>query len=386
MSSAPDLSGPLRQQLKRTLEQARALRKQGELLEAAQRYRQCANLQKQIAQYASSKSGKIEQLKLAQTYAEMADRLERQNSPQAEPAAAGEDMVSQVDALRIRSSITWDDIGNLEETKAAIQAAYAFALVQRPEGVQHRPVTNILLFGPPGTGKTMLAAAASNELDAAFYSVKASDLLSKWFGESPRLISTLYKVASNNAPAVIFLEEFDALAPRRGSSDSGAERRIVSTLLAELDGLVDAGKQGTYVLTVAATNLPWNIDPAILSRFGARQLYVPLPDTGARNEILHKLLDARGYTTRLAITALADRTEGFSGRDLANLCSIAIERMEFDSNPEVLNLAKREDLANYQLRIVPLNTSHFDYAFERVRPQTTTDAVRQFARWRAEVE
>ena len=113
MAPSSDLSGPLRQQLNRMLEQARVLRKQGELMEAAHRYRQCANLQKQIAQYASSKSGKVEQLKLAQTYAEMAERLEQQSSPQAEPAGASEDFSSQVAALRTRSAITWDDIGNL---------------------------------------------------------------------------------------------------------------------------------------------------------------------------------------------------------------------------------------------------------------------------------
>ena len=386
MASAPDLSGPLRQQLNRTLEQARALRKQGELMQAAHHYRKCASLQKQIAQYASSKSGRIEQLKLAQTYAEMADRLEQQNSPQAEPAGDAQDFSSQVAALRIRSSITWDDIGNLDETKAAIQAAYAFALVQRPEGIQHRPVSKILLYGPPGTGKTMLAAAASNELDAAFYSVKASDLLSKWFGESPRLISALYKEAAQNAPAVVFLEEFDALAPRRGGSDSGAERRIVSTLLAELDGLVDSTKQGAYVLTMAATNLPWNIDPAILSRFGARLLYVPLPDAHGRIQILEKQTVGKGYKFAVSLDKLGRRTKGFSGRDLANLCSIAIEHMEFSSNPDVLKMEKREDLANYQLRIVPLNQTHFDHAFERVKPQTTPDEVLEFARWRAEAD
>ena len=386
MPPTSDLSGPLRQQLNRMLEQARALRKQGEFMEAAHRYRQCAGLQKQIAQYASSKSGKIEQLKLAQTYAEMADRLERQSSPQAEPAGASEDFSSQVAALRTRSAITWDDIGDLEETKAAIQAAYAFALVRRPEGIQHRPVSKILLYGPPGTGKTMLAAAASNELDAAFYSVKASDLLSKWFGESPRLIAALYREAAQNAPAVIFLEEFDALAPRRGGSDSGAERRIVSTLLAELDGLVDSSEKAPYILTIAATNLPWNIDPAILSRFGARLLYVPLPDAHGRTQILEKQTVGKGYELAISLDKLGRRTKGFSGRDLANLCSIAIERMEFSSNPEVLKMGKREDLANYQLRIVPLNQAHFDHAFERVKPQTTPEEVLEFARWRAEAD
>jgi len=386
MTPAPDLSGPLRQQLERMLAQARSLRKQGQFAKAAQRYRQCADLQRQIARYASTKTGRIGQLKVAQTFAETAERLQHQQTPQAEPATAGEDLSSQAAALRMRSSVTWDDIGNLAETKAAIQAAYAFALVQRPVGVQRRPVNKVLLYGPPGTGKTMLAAAASNELDAAFYSVKASDLLSKWFGESPRLISSLYHEAARNAPAVIFLEEFDALAPQRGASDSGAERRIVSTLLAELDGLIASGEEDVYVLTIAATNLPWNIDPAILSRFGARLLYVPLPSAEGRGQILRMQTINKGYKLAVPLEELVSRTQSYSGRDIANLCSVAIEYMESSANPEVFEMKDRDSLSQYQLRIVPLNQDHFDHAFDRVNPQTTPTEITQYYRWREKVE
>lgn len=379
--SKADLSGPLGQQLQRTLEEARRQRQAGNFAAAAQGYRQSGTLQAQLAEYAVTKEIKAQQLTLAKTYLETADRLEQQPTPQTEPAG-GDDLQGQVAALRTRSTIRWDDIGNLAEVKAAIQSAYAFALVKRPQGVSHRPVDKILLYGPPGTGKTMLAAAASNELDAAFYSVKASDLLSKWFGESPRLVSTLYREAASQAPAVIFLEEFDALAPNRSDSDSGAERRIVSTLLAELDGLADPSQQARYVLTVAATNLPWSIDPAILARFGARLLYVPLPDAAAREQIVVKHLDDKGYRTTVPVKTLVARTESFSGRDLANLCSLAIERMETENNPQVLSLRSREALSRYELRITPLTEAHFDYAFARIAPQTTPDQVRQFEAWR----
>lgn len=382
---ASDLSGPLAKQLQRTLEQARSQRKEGDHLAAAQSYRRCAQLQTQLAEYAVNKAVKLQQLQVAKTYLETAERLERQDLPQTEPGNA-DDLRAQVVGLRTRAATTWDDIGDLEEVKAGIQAAYAFALVQRPVGVAHQPVSKILLYGPPGTGKTMLAAAASNELDAAFFSVKASDLLSKWFGESPRLISTLYREAAAQAPAVIFLEEFDALAPARGDSDSGAERRIVSTLLAELDGLADIDRKGQYVLTIAATNLPWAIDKAILGRFGARQLYVPLPDAHARAQILHKHLDERGYATDVAIADLAARTAGFSGRDLANLCSVAIERMEYETNPEVLAMRGREALQQHQLRIAPLSNPHFQAAFAQVQPQTTPQEIARFEVWRKQAQ
>ncbi len=385
MPSGPDLSGPLRQQLDRILDQARALRADRPL-EAAQKYRQAAELQTRLAEYAVSKDGRLELLRNARTYAEMAERLEQASQPQAEMATPGDDLSSQVAALRMRTSTTWEDIAGLAETKSAIQAAYAFALVKRPDGVERKPVNKILLYGPPGTGKTMLAAAASNELDAAFYHAKGSNLVSKWFGESSRLVTALYGEATRNAPAVIFLEEFDALAPRRATSDSGAEKRIVSTLLAELDGLVDASKQEAYVLTIAATNLPWDIDPAILSRFGARLLYVPLPDAAGREQVLRGLIDGNGYRTNVGYDKLVATTKGFSGRDLANLVNVAIERMEMEANPEVLNLKGREELKGYQLRIVPLTKAHFDYALTSVKPRTTNDDIRRYEQWRAEAD
>ena len=385
MPRAPDLTGPLTQQLQRTLEKARRLRQEGQYSAAALGYRQCAELQTRLAELKADKQVKLEWLKVAQTYLETAQRLEQQAIAQPE-VATGDELQAQVATLRTRMDVTWDDIGDLAECKAMIQAAYAFALARRPPGVQHRPVNKILLYGPPGTGKTMLAAAASNELDAAFYSVKASDLLSKWFGESSRLVSALYREALAHAPAVIFLEEFDALAPRRSESDSGAERRIVSTLLTELDGLADLSRQERYVLTIAATNLPWAIDPAILSRFGARLLYVPLPDAAARAQILQKHLKGRGYEVEYPLSELVVRTEGFSGRDLANLCAVAIERMELENNPEVLKLKRREALYEYELLITPLTEEHFAYAFARVIPQTTPAEVQRLEDWRLQTD
>ena len=281
---------------------------------------------------------------------------------------------------------TWDDIGNLTECKHAIQAAYALALVKRPSGMQRKPVDKILLYGPPGTGKTMLAAATSHELDATFFNVKASELLSKWFGESARLVSTLYAEAAANAPSVVFLEEFDALSPSRDHNDSGAERRIVSTFLAELDGLDRHTGDIPYVLTIAATNLPWLIDKPILERFGARLFYVPLPDESTRMEILHRHATAKGYQLAVSPEELAKRAAGFSGRDLANLCSLAIERMELEANPEILNLRAREQLQDYQLSIKPINAEHFNYAFNHITPQTTVEDIVRFEQWRRSVE
>jgi katanin p60 ATPase-containing subunit A1 len=284
-----------------------------------------------------------------------------------------------------RSTVTWADIGGLEETKREIQAAYALALARRPAGVRLGPARNILLYGPPGTGKTLLAAAASNELDATFFNVKVSDMLSKWFGESSKLVSALYRVAEQRAPAVVFLDEFDALTSPRGSSESGAERRILSTLLSELDGLGKKGETAPYVLTIGATNVPWLIDSAILSRFGAKLIQVPLPDAQARAAILSLQLDQAGHRSQVPLPELVARTEGYSGREIAAVCQEAIARMVARANPALLEVADkgRQALAGYQLKVATLTAEDVDDALARVRPGTTPAHLERLAAWRA---
>jgi SpoVK/Ycf46/Vps4 family AAA+-type ATPase len=373
-------------ELERALIEARQMHAAKNFEVAAQKYHYCATLQSQLAEYAVNAEVKARQMQVASMYAGIAQRLGKQPDAQPPVAEAGNGHQEQVRMFIVKATTKWDDIGNLNECKQAIQAAYALALVRRPANVRRKSLDNILLYGPPGTGKTMLAAAASCELEATFFSVKVSELLSKWFGESSKLVSALYAEAARQTPSVVFLEEFDALAPVRGESDSGAERRIVSTLLAELDGLNRHLEKSPYVLTIAATNVPWLIDKPILERFGARQIYVPLPEKKARAQILHLNLEAKGYALEMTIEELARRSEGFSGRDLANLCAVAIERMELEANPEILQLRSKEKLQAYQLNIHPLNSHHFDYAFDRVMPRTTHDDLQRFERWRRSVE
>ena len=146
------------------------------------------------------------------------------------------------------SNITWKDIGGLEDTKNDIKYTLASALAKPPKDVNISLWRNILFYGPPGTGKTLLAAATSNALKsesgkALFFNVKVSSVLSKYFGESTKIISTLYDTARDNSPAVVFLDEFESLTPKRSEDASGPERRILSTILAELDGLADKGRQ-----------------------------------------------------------------------------------------------------------------------------------------------
>ena len=383
-----DLSSQIYASLQKALAQAKQHWQAGRGAEAAAAYRRCAELMRQYADYALNKDVKQQRLERARRFLELARKIEEGRAAMiAAETAASPDYEAEVLPLIHRSSVTWEDIGGLEETKREIQAAYALGIVQHPPGVQVRGWRNILLYGPPGTGKTLLAAAASNELDATFFNVKVSDMVSKYFGESTKLISALYRVAERKAPSVVFLDEFDALTLPRGGGESGAERRILSTLLSELDGLADKrGKDETppYVLTIAATNVPWLIDKAVLSRFGAKLIYVPLPDATARRDILRIHIEGRGHKTRVSYEELVARSEGYSGREIEGLCQEAVNHMIQRMNPDLLERIDmgREALARYKLKLAPLSAADFDHAFERVRPKTTLADIARYEEWR----
>lgn len=383
-----DLSGQIFAAYERSLARAKLRFEQGRFPEAAGAYRQCAAQLEQYAQYARSKSVKARWLEQAQGYRRLAERIEAGDfaMPTTEGPAAADNYEEIVTGLIHRSDVTWDDIAGLEETKREIKAAYGLALARKPAGVQLEGWRNILFYGPPGTGKTLLAAATSNGLDATFFNAKVSDMLSKYFGESTRIISALYAAARRLAPSVIFLDEFEALSPPRDGSQSGAEARIVSTFLSELDGLAQKGDD-RYVLTIAATNVPWLIDKAILSRF-EKMIYVPLPDSPARRRIFELEIEAKGHRSQIPYDQLVDRTEGYSGREVVQLAKEAVKEMVSRVNPDLVTAVERgrEAAANYQLRTVPISQKDWEAAFERVARRTTDADLKRFEAWRTSLE
>ena len=304
---------------------------------------------------------------------------------QAESQAGEDDYEEEVLQLIHKSDVKWDQIGGLEDTKNAIKSAYALALAKKPMGVQVSSWRNLLLYGPPGTGKTLLAAATAGNLEATFFNVKVSSLLSKYFGESTKLISALYSVARRLSPAVIFLDEFESLTPSRGSGESGSERRIVSTLFAELDGL--QGKDDdSFVMTICATNLPWLLDLAILSRF-QRRIYVPLPDPAAREAILKIQLTRKGHHSQVSFQELVERTDGFAGREMEQVGQIAINNMIRRTNPDLLKVVDHglEKLSAYELRIEPLTNDDFESAFSQIKPLADSKVLRRYEVWQTDV-
>ncbi|KAI6043776.1 P-loop containing nucleoside triphosphate hydrolase protein [Pisolithus marmoratus] len=217
--------------------------------------------------------------------------------------------------LSEKPNVKWDDVAGLERAKASLQEA-----VILPTKFPHiftgkrTPWRGILLYGPPGTGKSYLAKAVATEANSTFFSVSSSDLVSKWQGDSERLVRNLFDMARENKPAIIFIDEVDSLASTRNESESEGSRRIKTEFLVQMNGV---GHDDTGVLVLGATNVPWQLDPAIKRRFEKR-IYIPLPDKEARKRMFE--IHVRSTPCQLThkdYKMLAERTDGYSGSDIS---------------------------------------------------------------------
>lgn len=221
--------------------------------------------------------------------------------------------------------VTFADIGALDETKESLQELVMLPL-RRPDlfkGGLLKPCRGILLFGPPGTGKTMLAKAIANEAGASFINVSMSTITSKWFGEDEKNVRALFSLAAKVSPTIIFVDEVDSmLGQRTRVGEHEAMRKIKNEFMTHWDGLLT--KHGERILVLAATNRPFDLDEAIIRRF-ERRIMVGLPSIESREMILRTLL-AKEKTENLDFKELATMTEGYSGSDLKNLCVTAAYR------------------------------------------------------------
>ncbi|KAH0906310.1 hypothetical protein HID58_038137 [Brassica napus] len=221
--------------------------------------------------------------------------------------------------------VTFADIGSLDETKDSLQELVMLPL-RRPDlfkGGLLKPCRGILLFGPPGTGKTMLAKAIANEAGASFINVSMSTITSKWFGEDEKNVRALFTLAAKVSPTIIFVDEVDSmLGQRTRVGEHEAMRKIKNEFMTHWDGLMT--KPGERILVLAATNRPFDLDEAIIRRF-ERRIMVGLPSTESREKILRTLL-SKEKTDDLDFNELGQMTEGYSGSDLKNLCITAAYR------------------------------------------------------------
>lgn len=286
--------------------------------------------------------------------------------------------------------VHWDDIAGLETAKKALKEAVVYPFL-RPDlfsGLRE-PARGMLLFGPPGTGKTMLARAVATESKSTFFSVSASSLTSKWHGESEKLVRALFGLAKALAPSIIFVDEIDSLLSARSSgSEHEASRRSKTEFLVQWSDLQRAAagreqsardkKEGdaSRVLVLAATNMPWDIDEAARRRFVRRQ-YIPLPEHHVREQQIRTLLSHQHHElSDEDIQVLVHVTEGFSGSDITALAKDA-------AMGPLRNLG--EALLHTPMdQIRPIKFQDFESSLYSIRPSVSSDGLRKYEDWAKE--
>jgi transitional endoplasmic reticulum ATPase len=262
-------------------------------------------------------------------------------------------------------NVEWSDIGGLEQVKQELREAVEWP-IKHPEAFKRmgiKPPKGILLYGPPGCGKTLLAKAVATESEANFITIKGPEIFSKWVGESEKAIREIFRKARQAAPCIVYFDEIDAIAPIRGLGfgDSVVTERVITQLLTEMDGIQSLEN----VVVLASTNRPDMLDPALLrpGRFD-RLIYVPPPDYEARLEIFKVHTRNMPLAEDVDLQQLARMTEGYSGSDIEAVCR------------EAGMLALRENINAERVEM-----RHFVEALKRVYPSITEDMVKSYRAW-----
>lgn len=347
--------------------EAIAMDRKGAREEAILNYERAVEiLQKLYDLYPNSPQSRI-YLQRIKAYRDRISELEVREDPRADPAQRGREF--EVNVLPERPSVRWSDIAGLEEAKRAIEEAIVFP-AKRPDLFPLGWPRGILLFGPPGCGKTLLAAAMANEIDAHFICEDAATLMSKWLGESEKNVAKLFErargLSNSGRPVIIFIDEIDSIAGVR-LDEVGGEVRMRNQFLKEMDGVIDKSKNHR-IYVVGATNKPWDLDEPFIRRFQKR-IYVPLPDREARLGILKILVKDLKLDGDVDLQRLADLLEGYSGSDIKDLIQTAhmkVIREFFESGGSAPRPINMEDICE---------------AIRRRKPSVPRDLIKLYEKW-----
>ena len=301
-------------------------------------------------------------------------RMEAESGGEGEAATGGGKPNGEELVITEKPKVNWEEVVGLDPAKKAVKEAIVYP-VQRPDLFPLGWPRGILLFGPPGCGKTLLAAAVATEIDATFYSIDAASIMSKWLGEAEQNVAKLFGSARKSAiegkAAIVFVDELDSLMGQH-SNEVGGEIRVRNQFLKEMDGIVDKGKN-LHVYVIGATNKPWDLDWAFIRRFQKRIL-VPLPDHHTR------LMMLKLYTSNLQIDQdvdhheLARLSEGFSGSDIRDVCQSAQLSLigEFFESGKALDKEAKPRA---------ITMSDFRQIFEERKPSVSLDMLSLYNRW-----
>ncbi|KAJ1689797.1 hypothetical protein LUZ63_013952 [Rhynchospora breviuscula] len=278
------------------------------------------------------------------------------------------------DIIRGSPDVKWENIKGLENAKRLLKEAVVMP-IKYPKYFTGllSPWKGILLFGPPGTGKTMLAKAVATECKTTFFNISASSIVSKWRGDSEKLVKVLFELARHHAPSTIFLDEIDSIISQRGEarSEHEASRRLKTELLIQMDGLA---KTDDLVFVLAATNLPWELDAAMLRRLEKRIL-VPLPEPEARCAMFEELLPITPGNPDISYETLVETTEGYSGSDIRLVCKEAA--MQPLRRLMAVLEARQEQFQEEELpEVGPVKPEDVEVALRNTRPSAHLQAHR----------